>query len=175
MIRRPPEHRADADMLFIPELDDAWDHDRIAKARKATSKGDQCAVDRYFEGLTRFDLDAPHTVGGETHRARDFLRPDAVPTVFKLRRVKGNERMRAAVAFGDADRSPDALWRLCKLGVVEVAEGLDDPKPWPLDGALQLTDDDVQTIYDAAQGLVHLLGLAVYRASAPLSEDEGKP
>lgn len=161
-------------MLFIPEIDDAWDHDRIAAARKATPKGDQCAVDRYFEGLTRFDLDAPHTAGGQVEYARDYLRPDATPTVFKLRRVRGRERDRAAASFGDPALIPAALWRLCKLGVVSIADGLDDPTDWPLDGLVMLTDDDVQQIYDAGQGLHQTVGLAVLRAAAPLSEDEGK-
>lgn len=174
MIRRPPEHRADADMLFIPEIDDAWDHDRIAAARKATPKGDQCAVDRYFEGLTRFDLDAPHTAGGQVEYARDYLRPDATPTVFKLRRVKGSERERARRAFSDPLKVEDAFWRLCRLGVVSVADGLDNPEEWPMDGTVMLTDGDVQRIYDARGELVQTVALAVVHSSAPLSEDEGK-
>lgn len=178
--RRPPQHSADATPIFIASSDDAWDKDRVARERAALPKGDRHPLDDYYAGRTRFDLDAPLTLSGQTVTIRDYLREGAAPTVFRLRRVTGLERQQAKAAFQDkgeaaADRRLTALWKLARAGVVEVVDGFDG-KPWDIEGGggLPLTEADAQQLYDADPMLVEELGYAVYFASAPLSEAEGK-
>lgn len=186
MIKQPPEHAADATPLYIAEFDDALDEDRIAKERKALKKGEAHCVDRYYRGETRYDLDAPHTVGGITTCMRDYVRHDAKPTVFKLRRVSGvlyEQTMAVIAADGDPEKKTDpgdrvaALWKLAQHGVFEVTDGFTGDA-WKLDGGQgghALTGDDMQKLFEAEGNLPRSLGWAVFRASAPLSEVEKNP
>lgn len=163
-------------MLLVARLDDAWDHERIEAGGRELKDGEEHPVERYWAGLTRFDIDAPHTLGGVVVTARQYLRDDATPTVARLRRVSGVEREKALSVWEDLPRREDAIWRLCKLGVVEVTEGFDGAR-WPFRGGVagqSLLDEDVQMLYDAHRLLPTLLGVAVLAAAAPLSEDEGK-
>lgn len=183
MIKRPPEHAADATPLYIAPFDDAVDHDRIAKDKTERPDDEHC-TDAYWSGTTRYDVDAPHTIGGSTVTVRHYIKPDAVPTVFKLRRVAPLERQVVMRAITDA-RDPSVkgnsrdlvagVFRLCRLGVVEVTEGFGG-EPWDLEGGagVPLTDKDMQTLYDASANLPEALGWAVFHASKPLSESEGK-
>lgn len=176
-LKRPPQHRADAPPLFIYQGDDAWDWERINRERdeleKSGAKGGH-PVDHYLGGATRYDIDAPATIGGATVSARSYLREGAKPTVFELRRVSGLERTKAAVAFGDSQARQDALWRLAKIGLVKVTEGFDG-EPWDLEGGVvPMTDHDLQQLYEVDPLLVQAVGFAVFHTSAPLSEAEGK-
>ena len=88
MIKRPPQHAADAAPLFIARTDDAWDDERI-KRERAAMKADGKArhpVQVYYSGSSRYDLDAPATVGGQAATPREYLREGSTPTVFHLRR-----------------------------------------------------------------------------------------
>lgn len=174
MLKRPPQHAADATPFFISESDDAWDFDRIAAETKAMPKGEQHPVARYHAGETRYDLDATFTMGGQTVTVRDYLKGS--PTVFELRRVRGVENRKTAVAFGDGPAFQERMWSMTKLGVCEVRDGFDGAS-WDLQGGqrgMPLTDQDVQAIYDCDAMLVLSLGMAVFHVSQPLSEAEGK-
>lgn len=186
MIRQPPEHAADAVPLFIARFDDAIDHERIERETKELGKDEQhCAV-RYWVGATRYDLDAPHTVGGRSVCMRDYIKPDAQPTVFHLRRVAGiNQRLTTHALIvarengRDQATDPDVirqLYELTRHGLVKATEGFGG-EPWDLQGGtggLALTDDDLQKLFDAEARLPEAIGWAIYNASASLSEAEGK-
>ena len=75
-IRRPPQHAADAPILYVCSEDDAWDLERIERERKALKNegGGRHCLDVYYSGETRYDIDAPHTVGGSTVTPRSYLR-----------------------------------------------------------------------------------------------------
>lgn len=204
MIIRPPQHAADAEPLFIHPDDDAWDNDRIereqaelarehAKRLKAFKTGagpdpgktpDPHPWDRYQAGATRFDLDAKDTLGGVTVNVRAYLLPDATPTVFHLRRVTGRQWSAAAARMGGylsgGAAKSDEMWNMARLGVVAVTEGemLTPEARWPLkggEGGQPLTEDDMQYIFELGQTFVLDIGRAVFVASGPLSEAEGKP
>jgi hypothetical protein len=174
MIRRPPEHAADAVPLYIASIDDALDNDRIKRERKALAKGEEHCVDRYYEGTTRYDLDAPHTVGGSVVTMRGYIRDGGTPTVFKLRRVSSMIRDQVSAVAEDRAAFVAGLYKLARHGVTEIADGFEGPA-WPLEGGsggLPLTEADMQTLYDADQSLPQHVGLAVLNASRSLSDDE---
>lgn len=183
MIRQPPEHAADATPLFIAEFDDAVDHDRIERETKALDKGAEHCTLQYYGGHTRYDIDAPLTVGGLTTTMRDYLREGATPTVFELRRVTGRLRQQAmTVLRRDLTEGKDGrdrvgmLFELCKHGVASVKEGFSGER-WDLNGGQSgrmLTEGDVQKLYEADARLPEALGWAVFNASKPLSESEKK-
>lgn len=173
--RRPPQHAADSTPIFIASNDDAWDRERIARERASLPKWGTHPIDAYYSGETRYDIDAPVTLSGQTVTIRGYLREGSTPTVFCLRRVSGLERQQLTAVHKDPQARLATLWRLAKMGVVEVADGFNGT-PWDLQGgeALPLTDADMQTLYDVSAQLPEDLGYAVYFASAPLSEAEGK-
>lgn len=193
-IKRPPEHRADAPPLLIHADDDAWDHERIERERKALAKEHKEAKrpgspplhpwDAYIKGHTRFDLDARATIGGTTVSMREYLREGVKPTVFHLRRVSGRRwtqsvtRVQSSVLTAAANA--DEMWGLARVGLAKVTDGFEDGPDarWPLEGGeggQPLTEDDLQTLFDAGQGLVIDIGSAILTASGPITEAEGKP
>lgn len=193
-IKRPPEHRADATPLLIHESDDAWDHDRIERERKAIANEHKKAErpgkppthpwDAYIKGHTRFDLDARATLGGTTVSMREYLREGATPTVFHLRRVSGRRWTQAVTRVQSsiltASANADEMWGLARVGLVKVTDGFDDGPGarWPLEGGesgTPLTEEDLQKLFDAGQGLLIDIGNAVLSASGPITEAEGKP
>ncbi len=177
MIKQPPEHAADAEPLFIAEFDEALDQERIAKERKALKNGDTHCVTSYYDGDTRYDLDAPHTVGGSTVTMRGYIVDGSTPTVFKLRRVTGLQRQQAIAVATDSQAFVGACYQLCKNGVVGVTDGFGGDA-WDLEGGeggLPLTDRDVQKLFDANASLPQSLGMAVLNASKSLSDAEKKP
>lgn len=178
MLKRPPQHRADAPILFIHESDD-WDHDRIARERKE-APDERHPFDRYQAGETRYDLDAAMTYRGQAVTVRQYLREGAEPTVFRLRRVSGDDRYRLIATGAQLDPTTSsrdehsALWALCRLGLVEVTDGFNGPA-WDLHRTANgLTEAAVQTLYDVRPRLPIDIGWAVFHAAAPLSEAEGK-
>jgi hypothetical protein len=183
MIKRPPEHAADAVPLWIAPFDDAIDVDRIERERKELSKGDEHCVDRYWSGATRYDIDAPHTVGGAIVTMRSYIRDGAVPTVFKLRRdglTVLRQQTLTVMVEADGKSQKDViplLHELARKGVVSITDGFGG-EAWDIQGGQggrPLTEGDMQALYDASPRLPEQLGLAVFHASAPLSEAEGKP
>src|SRR6187551_274898 len=62
MLKRPPQHRADSEPVFVAPGDDAWDHARITAERKAMDEAgedsSQHPVWLYWIGATRYDLHA---------------------------------------------------------------------------------------------------------------------
>jgi hypothetical protein len=178
-LRRPPQHAADATPLYIVSFDDAWDLERVKRERKAMKAEHPEAEhprDAYYLGRTRYDIDAPCTIGGVVVTVRQYLREGSTPTVFHLRRVDGRRRTQALAVWADPRERVAAQWDLARHGVTKVTEGFEG-KAWPLEGGaagLPLTDDDLQQLFDVNDLLPQLLGIAVLNASAPLSDSEGK-
>jgi hypothetical protein len=180
-LRRPPQHAADAAPIFIAPTDDAWDIERI-KRERAALKNDNAevrdAVALYYSGETRYDLDAPVTIGGQIVTPRHYLREGSTPTVFHLRRDAPTalKRAQALAVFGDLRAREAAWWDLARSGIAKITDGFTDGAPWKLEGGgpFPLTDADLMALHDAGRGLVQDVGLAVFYANAPLSDTEGK-
>ena len=190
MIKRPPEHAADADPLFIHPDDDAWDFERLDRERAALIDEHKAAKrvgpapshpwDDYQSGATRYDIEATGTIGSTMVSVREYLLPEKAPTVFHLRRVSGKMWARSAAAMAGVGGSVDQLWELCRWGLVKVTDGMEDlpDARWEIrggEGGTPLTERDMQALFDAGHdALVLKLGWAVYHCSAPLTEAEGK-
>lgn len=179
MIKRPPQHRVDAPIVYVHPSDEAWDHARVAKEQAAMAAADppqdplQHPFARYHGGWTRYDLDAQATVLGAVVTVRDYLDESKQPTMWTLRRLGWEDwyaiqpAVEKAVRAGERPMLP--YLKACIAGVAKVENGPTLTRPGG-----RLSSDDVSKIYDVSQELPYDLGGAVYQASLPLTEPEGK-
>lgn len=145
MALRPPQHRADALGQYIHPLDDAWDETRAFGGVFATSVDHP--LRRYYAGRTRYDLNA--------EGVRGFLRPNASPTIFRLRRLTLAEYNQVADIQGE-----HARYTACaRFALVDV------------DGE-KMT---VEQLYELRPSLPFEVGAAAWLYNAPPNESEGKP
>lgn len=142
-------------------------------------KPDDHPVIRYGFGYSRYDLDAQDYHLGEPRTIRDYLRPDARPTLFTLRHLSRAQfqacdaiedykaRMNAFAKAGCvAIEGPDFSWR-------EDNGGGSSKRP----NSNGLPDDVIDLLWEADHRLPAELGFAVIRFNAPLSalEKKGAP
>lgn len=179
--RRPPQHRVDAPILYVHPSDEAWQRERIEAEQTAMkARGEdpkQHPVARYQGGWTRYDLDAMSTVAGEARTPRDYLDESKQPTMWKLRRLDVAQWYEVHPLWDKAARASEkafvAFLRAALVGIEKVENG-----PTLELTAGRLTATDLQLLHDIGQGaeidLVYDIGQAVYTASMPLSESEGK-
>ena len=164
-----PEQREAAEACVL-----TLDEEREARLRHP--------VGRYHAGETRFDLTASdHGPNGPVASVLDYLKPDAVPTTFHLRRLTFRQRAELEAArFAEVTRGggdPIGRWlKAVRHGVAKIAEG--DHVLWALprpDAALP--EEWIEILGDAVGGpAVNLITLAgaVEKYSAPLTDAEGK-
>lgn len=169
-LKRPPQHRSDADPVFVHSDDDAWDHERIkvecAKMREEGLSPSRHPVNVYHSGESRYDLGAAYDVLGTLHSAAEYLGPTAVR--FTLRRLSTPELYRVT------DMGPTtALGRLyaCRIGLASV-EG---PGPKVKREEWGLTEESLDALREWGVWLPMAVGAAVYVASQPLTDSEKKP
>jgi hypothetical protein len=177
-LKRPPQHRADATIIFVPRSDDAWDTPRIeAETAAMKARGEdpkRHPVARYHGGWTRYDLDAQGTVDGRAVTVREYLIESRRPTMFYLRRLDMQAWYEVEPQWESArlrgERPMACYLRCCALGLMKVENGptLEMPHARP-------NLADMEKLYDIHQDLPYDIGNAVYSASLPLSEEEGKP
>lgn len=144
---------------------------------------------RFLGGHSRFDLSAPDMgPRGPVSSVREYLKPDAKPTGFWLRRL--SLALRAEIdldredVIGRLRRGEDvsparqvARWtKIVRYGVRKITNG--DEVLWEArDAAETLSAEWLEQIGDLEGGAaVHLMHLAaaVERYNAPLSDSEGK-
>lgn len=177
MLKRPPQHRIDAPILYVHQSDEAWDHDRIvAEQGEMASRGEdphQHPVARYLGGFTRYDLDAAATFAGKVTTPREYLDESKQPTYWKLRRLTWDQWYEVLPlwekAVRDNERPIKAYLRACVMGVERAENG---PALEPVAG--RLTADDISRLFAIDAELPLVLGEAVYTASMPMTETEGK-
>ena len=89
-LKRPPQHRADAPIVYVHPRDKAWDHDRItreqAEMKQAGKDATKHPAAQYMGGHTRYDLDAELTYGNEVARPRAWLEETKLPTKWYFNR-----------------------------------------------------------------------------------------
>lgn len=177
-LRRPPQHRVDAEPVYVHPLDEAWDNARIQDDRDAMRERgedpDEHPVWIYLTGRSRYDLDANLKYGSGTAKASDWLDMKAA-TLFRLRRLdprpfaRVHARKEAAAVREEVDH--EASLEGCRFGLERV-EGPDSPK---LIGRGELTERDIAALTDRfGAPVVWAVGDAAYFASIPLTEDEKK-
>jgi hypothetical protein len=180
---RPPQHRADAPIVYIHPKDSAWDTDRYeAEVEQMKEAGENPAdhpLGQYLGGHTRYDLDAPSKVLGAETSARAYLKPDSAPTKFYLRRLSPADYYELRGTWEielqrQTMRPRQSYYKAAINGLDKIENGPE------LEGGngRRLTTKDVSALYDSCEGLEDLLldiGEAVFVASMPLSVAEKKP
>lgn len=177
-MKRPPQHRADAKIVYVHPADESWDEERILREqeemREREEKPGDHPVARYLGGWTRYDLDAVATLNGETVSARQYLDPSKPATEWHLRRLRVDERYEIDSLLEQDIRAGSmkprkAYLRACVLGLKKVENGPE------LEGAgRRLTANDLEKLQDLHPDLPLDIGEAVYTASLPLRDDEKK-
>jgi hypothetical protein len=100
---RPPQHRADAPIVFIWSKDPAWDFERVNAELKADPEH---VVKLYIDGKTRGDITAPDAEG---RVVTDYL--DGTETRVEMSRLK----------ILDVARFRDASGRMGQLAAAKTA------------------------------------------------------
>lgn len=162
-----PQHRIDEVALYVLEVDDAWDHDRIASERAKLEKGKKHPVTLYHEGKTRCALS----------EVKSYLDDVKLPCMFELSRLNidqwqscqsllvGHSRIRAGVfalrhALTETHNAPKALAKFKRF----------DRDDGPLD------DDDLKAIRETiGDELFEQLCDMSICVSRELSPSEKKP
>lgn len=172
---RPPQHRVDAPIVFVHPSDPAWDKERVDK--EMTELGDRAQyhpVVRYLGGWTRYNIDAPGTLAdGSVTTAREYLDESKQPTVFKLRRLTFDEWYEVEPLVEKARRSLESPFagyiKACRFGLESIENGPALEMP-----GRRCSHADMTKLYATRQDLPYDIGEAVYQASMPLTESEGK-
>ena len=164
---RPPQHRADAPLLYIPP-GDHWDTNRVIAEldRMPANERETHPYTQYRSGVTRFDLDAP---GGGGTTPRDYLKPEAAPPTWRLRRLPIRE---VATCLDLSDHESKMLaFRLGAKGLDPMPEGLAfSPPPGQACG-----EHELDAVAEAlGTGAVFDVGRAILAASQRPTRAEGK-
>lgn len=181
MLKRPPPNRVDAPIVFVHPDDPAWDKERIDAEMEALGpRQHEHPIVRYIGGWTRYDLDAQTTYEGKVVTAREYLDETKQPTMWTLRRLTHEEwyEVRPMVdrsyQLGEL-RQVQAFVRACGYGLKKVDNGPDlelpGGRPSRKDMALLHEMGQVQ---NPPVDLIYAIGEAVFQASMPLTETEGK-
>lgn len=189
--KKLPRHRADGQPVYVDPFDqDAWDVSRIndevaaMERRNAEvlegapeggtpeledSKDHPFAV--YNSGRSRYQLDAPSRFGDRDLTPREYLKPGAWQ--FKLRRLDWRQyhEVHPLLTAKDEVQSRRGKLLACRYGLTSI-EGPGAPSLDPADGVL--TDADMQALHDLDPNLPLRVGTAVFLASLPLTDAEGK-
>lgn len=183
MLKRPPQHRVDAPIIFVHPSDGAWDHERVLAEQAEMVKLEQDPkrhpYAQYHGGWTRYDLGATATVLGSVVCVRDYLDESKQPTLWHLRRLTGAQWyevnplwVKAATA---REQPTHAYIKAFLMGLHKVEHGPQLELPG---GRPSAHDFEIVTELGHAQDepveLPIDIGCAVYTASMPLSESEGK-
>jgi hypothetical protein len=183
MLKRPPQHRVDAPIIFVHPSDGAWDHERVRdeQARMAELGEDpkRHPYAQYQGGWTRYDLGATATVLGQVVCVRDYLDESKQPTFWYLRRLNAAQWYEVQPVWLKAaagrEHPTHAYTKAFFMGLHRVENGpmLSMPGGHPSAQDFDLVwetgraqDEPIELPLD--------IGCAVYTASMPLTESEGK-
>lgn len=181
-LKRPPNHRIDAPIIFVHDSDSAWDNERVVaeqkRLREAGLDPKMHPVARYQGGFTRYDLSADTVLFGASVTVADYLDDSKQPTKWTLRRLEVGQWYEIHPSWQRAHRNGEkpfaAFIRSAIVGVVKVENG---PTLELANG--RLTDNDLIRLHDLGQAIdvdvIYDLGQAVYQASMPLVEAERRP
>ncbi len=193
---KPPTHTIDGLAVFISSTDPAWDLPRIEAERAAfvrvaedaaqaevtdgrrvhplTKAESEAAaarapVERYYAGLTRFQLDAPDwAADGSPTTARAFLKPGEKPAEFGLRRL-GHRAYQEVV---ETEHPRARLVEACRLGLRSIKA---DGYSWRAKDDEPAGDEQLEALHGASPALVTEIGGAVLALSRPLDPEAETP
>lgn len=176
---RPPQHSVDAEIEFILETDPAWDRERANDELQdmGDDEDTEHPLIKYYVGDSRFDLDAegirPESgPDGQVvlvpGKARDYLKPDVQPRVFRLRRLRAAQVSRCMDVGGRTGQ---------QLACQQALSSIDPPIAGLKLKARKrpLVDDELQQLADAVgMDAVWEIGKAAIEASKAPTEQEKK-
>lgn len=167
----PVLFRIDVKGAYIPAMDEAWDWDKHEKEEKKNSKkkkksqdfDDLLPMDKYFAGMTRYDISAPGL--------KDYLDLKKNPAIFRFRRLKFNEHetLKSKEDLGDSREAQ-------RMALMFALEGIDNVDI-KLDGlGTKILDiDQVEDLADViGRETIWEIGRAIIRASGDLRDWEKK-
>lgn len=177
---KPPAHRIDGQPIYIPEEDEAWDHDRVASEREALPDGQTHLVDDYFDGSGRYRLEPVEGYYDPAKKPERWFLRRPPPDVLLTARTFVNEAI-----VSEGQKSDNAYAQACLLacrhGIAKVeSDTFQLPRRFKAlpDQFIAQMDDIVpaQVLPDGTflSSLVMRLGEAVLKAFRPLDEAEGK-
>lgn len=184
-IASPPQHRADAEPVFVLIEDDAWDQAKIneeleeaeaenKRREEKSSDGQFEAIDlqdhpylKYISGRTRYDIDAPCIWRGRQRTASEYF--EGEPTKFVLRRLNWRQyyRVRSAIA---TDENGGFLLA-CRIGLHRI----DGDSKFRVNPDLdERSSDEMRKLFELKPEIPLSIGRAVWVAAQPLSDSEKK-
>jgi hypothetical protein len=170
----PPQHSATATIRVIASTDPAWDHERIELEYAELGKaglGHTHPYMQYVIGGTRFDLDAPVQWKEGTATPKSYLRSDARPLTWVMRRLRTLELAQCDDVGG---REGDlAAFRRALVGIENPPDGLTVPQFNGSQPMLEAVVDGIVEVVGA--DAVFAAGHAARRASAAPTNAEKKP
>ena len=127
-LKRPPEHRADAPIVFVHPLDDAWDNDRVREEQEAMEAAGEDPtshpVAMYHGGFTRFDITANVQFLDKSAAPQDYLDESKRPEKWHLKRLGFQEWYQVQPAWERAvaagERPWEAYTKACRIGIKRV-------------------------------------------------------
>ena len=169
----PPQHSVSAAIRVISSTDPAWDHERIDREyapMKAAGHEERHPYIAYILGDTRYDLDAPVQFPGGEASPRSYLKAEARPLTWVMRRLKITELARCEDVGGNEGRL--IAFRLALVGVENPPPEMQLPELSPnhpmregvVDGLVELVGADA----------VFAAGAAAMKASAAPTSAEKK-
>ena len=174
MLKRPPQQRVDAPIIFVHRDDPAWDHARIEAEKAQMEKPAMHPVERYLGGWGRYDIDARATVLGQDVSPREYLDESKHPTLFRFKRMAALDWYEARALHMKGAYADAFLRSIHALEKIENGPEL-SAKPG---GRLTLADVQMLTDLGHEQSppieLLFELGEVAYTASMPLTESEKK-
>lgn len=160
-LRLVPTHSLDAPISVVLKDDDAWDMDCLDQDNEA-----RAAWDRWLLGHSRYDL----------RLARGWLKSDAQPTVFRMRRLTLAEWQHVENLRDTNDKAGLMLALAYALVGIDLPVG-EDPilLEGPASKGKRMTQEDFDRL-DARGFRPYLsaLAFAAWRASLDLQDEEKK-
>jgi hypothetical protein len=176
---RPPQHNARAPIEYIRKGDPAWS-DAYNDELEAVDDASEHPMVKYYMGETRYDLDAPGTVTAydeddeeqvATKTPRQYLREDAKPVIFRLKRLRIGEVSR----FRDQGARTGAAMAY-SLAIKEIDNAPSGVKCDRREGRRTISDRQLEEHAEAfGMQTIWEVGEAALRASEAPSYAEKKP
>lgn len=172
-----PQYPIDGEAVYIPEADDAWDHERIDRERASMAEAKVThPVDDYWTGETRARIDVVSEYVDMSKNPEQWVIEDIHFPPGPRREVAG--LVSRAVRLweeGDKERGDEMFSRAFlvafKWGIRAVRNPPVEIKR-ARDGSI--ADSTIAELDKLIPGLVTEIGAVVYRAIQPLTSAEGK-
>ncbi len=172
-----PQYPIDGEAVYIPEADDAWDHERIDRERASMAEANVIhPVDSYWSGDTRARVDEVAEYLDMAKDPEQWVVEDKHFPPGPRREIGGF--VARAVRAWEANDSETANEMMSRAFLVAFRWGIRAVRNPPVeikrarDGSI--AESTIAEIDALIPGLVTEIGAVIYRAIQPLTSAEGK-